>query len=693
MTVTDNPMRNGVDTATLFATIDAVRATPEIAKFQFRATNRWVSGTHNQSTLHGFYGATQEMTHKQPFTYDADHPAVLVGAGQRPDAGGVPAPRHRRLPDLRHRQHRRRPRREPRLGRVDRRGRHRPARHPRAVRRGPQRLPADPRQLHAPRRRPREARVGRRAVPQAVRRVRRPDQRRPRRRSRSTPVDPASADAPGRRAGRAAADATNLRSPPSPMPTTHTLVIGAGPGRLGHEPVPHRRRHRSRRARTRPHRRALAQRTLGLAAAAHAQLGQPAPRMVLPGSAPGRLHDRRRPRRLPHLRTPVRSTRRSRKDTTSASFVGAENGFTVRTSDIVVVRPQRRDGHRLVRPTARARLRGASRSDGHPDHPEHLPRNPDLLPDGRVLVVGAAATGVQIADELARAGRDVVLAVGRHNRVPRRYRGMDIWWWLDRIGTFARPSTRSATRPGRATKARCSSSAATTTATSTFPRSSGSGSASPAGSPASTVTHLTFADDLRATTGRRRRASRAGCWCASTTTSTPPASTREVLPAVTPARLRADRTDLASPRPARWHHVGHVGHRATAARTRGCGSRSSTPTARSSSGAASPPSPVSTWSGSAFQHRRDSNFIDGVRHDASYVARHIAGRVGRHARRTFAQPRGRAMSTQHSAVTTSSSSVPAPPARPPRCSSPAPVSTCSSSTAADTGPTRCRPTP
>ena len=64
-------------------------------------------------------------------------------------------------------------------------------------------------------------------------------------------------------------------------------------------------------------------------------------------------------------------------------------------------------------------------------------RNPDQLPDG-VLVVGASATGVQLADELARAGREVVLAVGRHSRVPRRYRGMDIWWWLDQIGTFAR---------------------------------------------------------------------------------------------------------------------------------------------------------------------------------------------------------------------------------------------------------------
>jgi uncharacterized OsmC-like protein len=84
VTVTENPIRNGVDTATLFATIDAVRATPEIAKFQFRATNRWVSGTHNQSTLHGFYGAMQEMTHKQPFTYDADHPPVLVGQDNGP---------------------------------------------------------------------------------------------------------------------------------------------------------------------------------------------------------------------------------------------------------------------------------------------------------------------------------------------------------------------------------------------------------------------------------------------------------------------------------------------------------------------------------------------------------------------------------------------------------------------------------
>jgi putative flavoprotein involved in K+ transport len=65
-------------------------------------------------------------------------------------------------------------------------------------------------------------------------------------------------------------------------------------------------------------------------------------------------------------------------------------------------------------------------------------RNPGSLPDGGVLVVGAAATGVQLADELARAGRPVVVAVGNHTRLPRHYRGMDIFWWLERIGSLDR---------------------------------------------------------------------------------------------------------------------------------------------------------------------------------------------------------------------------------------------------------------
>jgi putative flavoprotein involved in K+ transport len=65
-------------------------------------------------------------------------------------------------------------------------------------------------------------------------------------------------------------------------------------------------------------------------------------------------------------------------------------------------------------------------------------RAPPALEPGGVLVVGAGPTGHQIADELARAGRRVVLAVGRHARIVRRYRGRDIWAWLDALGELSR---------------------------------------------------------------------------------------------------------------------------------------------------------------------------------------------------------------------------------------------------------------
>lgn len=61
-------------------------------------------------------------------------------------------------------------------------------------------------------------------------------------------------------------------------------------------------------------------------------------------------------------------------------------------------------------------------------------RSPEALPAGGVLVVGASASGIQIAEELARCGRAVTLAVGEHVRVPRRYRGRDILWWMDAAG-------------------------------------------------------------------------------------------------------------------------------------------------------------------------------------------------------------------------------------------------------------------
>jgi putative flavoprotein involved in K+ transport len=65
-------------------------------------------------------------------------------------------------------------------------------------------------------------------------------------------------------------------------------------------------------------------------------------------------------------------------------------------------------------------------------------RSPERLPAGGVLVVGASASGTQIAAELQRSGRRVVLAVGSHSRLPRRYRGMDIMWWLEQSGMLSR---------------------------------------------------------------------------------------------------------------------------------------------------------------------------------------------------------------------------------------------------------------
>ncbi len=75
---------NGVDTPTLFATIDAVRGQPELARFRFKATNRWQQGTHSRSLIEPFHGAGGEHRHAHEHVYDADHPAVLVGRDHGP---------------------------------------------------------------------------------------------------------------------------------------------------------------------------------------------------------------------------------------------------------------------------------------------------------------------------------------------------------------------------------------------------------------------------------------------------------------------------------------------------------------------------------------------------------------------------------------------------------------------------------
>jgi uncharacterized OsmC-like protein len=79
-------IRNGVNTDQLFATLDAIKADPSIARFQFRARNRWIDGAHNRSTIRDFYAANQEDTSRDgEFVVDAGEPAILLGTDTGPN--------------------------------------------------------------------------------------------------------------------------------------------------------------------------------------------------------------------------------------------------------------------------------------------------------------------------------------------------------------------------------------------------------------------------------------------------------------------------------------------------------------------------------------------------------------------------------------------------------------------------------
>ncbi|HEX4982061.1 MAG TPA: NAD(P)/FAD-dependent oxidoreductase [Ilumatobacteraceae bacterium] len=301
----------------------------------------------------------------------------------------------------------------------------------------------------------------------------------------------------------------------------------------------------------------------------------------------------------------------------------ADNGFTARTSDgswtaqNVVVATGWCDQPRV--PGFAERLDPAVAQITPSAY-----RRPDLVPDGRVLVVGAAATGVQIADELARAGREVVLAVGGHSRVPRRYRGMDIWWWLDQIGVFATTidevsdSTRSRNEGALQLVGRDDYRDLD------LPTLEGLGVRLSGRLTGIRGDHLTFADDLEETTAAAderltRLLTRIDDHIVATGLD------REVLPAVSPARLPP--TEPIKRLHARRDRIAAV--------VWATGYRRSYPWLRvpvlDSDGEIVQRRGITPVAGlyvlgQRFQHRRDSNFIDGVRHDATYVARHIASR-------------------------------------------------------------------
>jgi uncharacterized OsmC-like protein len=86
VSIITNTIRNGVDTEQLYGTLDLIKAQPELARFQFRASNRWLGGGHNRSSIKGFYAAGGEDTSRSHgWEIDAGEPAILLGTDTGPN--------------------------------------------------------------------------------------------------------------------------------------------------------------------------------------------------------------------------------------------------------------------------------------------------------------------------------------------------------------------------------------------------------------------------------------------------------------------------------------------------------------------------------------------------------------------------------------------------------------------------------
>jgi uncharacterized OsmC-like protein len=83
---TEPTIRNGINIEQMFGTLDAVKAQPGLGRFQFRVANRWMGGSHNQSTIKGFYGAGQEdQSRNESWQVDAGEPGILLGKDEGPN--------------------------------------------------------------------------------------------------------------------------------------------------------------------------------------------------------------------------------------------------------------------------------------------------------------------------------------------------------------------------------------------------------------------------------------------------------------------------------------------------------------------------------------------------------------------------------------------------------------------------------
>jgi putative flavoprotein involved in K+ transport len=259
-----------------------------------------------------------------------------------------------------------------------------------------------------------------------------------------------------------------------------------------------------------------------------------------------------------------------------------------------------------------------------PDHVLQLTsnryRNPAQVPVGTVLVVGASASGVQIADELQRAGRDVIIAVGNHTRVPRRYRGVDILRWLERAGDLDRGLDQAADPRAREPSLQLSGRAAGETIDLGTLRAAGVRLTGRLESIARN--RVRFGTDLDSTLASadarmRRLLARIDTYVAQHELLR--ADDRDVIDAVTagpteeaidvgPRGIRSVVWATGFTRSYPWLHLPVFDQRGEIAHCRGVTSL-----------------PGCYTMGMRFQTRRRSTFVDGVRFDAAEIASHLLG--------------------------------------------------------------------
>ena len=303
------------------------------------------------------------------------------------------------------------------------------------------------------------------------------------------------------------------------------------------------------------------------------------------------------------------------------SASGEPAGIPRRHGPRRLVRGQRRHRDRRLRRAVHRRRGGGCPAVAASAARRAVPP-PAQLPDGGVLVVGAGPSGQQLATELRRAGRPVVLAVGRHARMPRSYRGRDVFEWLQGHRPARRPRRRRP-RPRRRTARPELPLERRGVARPRPPRPARRGR-DRAGSWGS----LSATRSLQPIFSARSGTPTGGCGARSRgSTST---STRSGTTAGSGRAAAAALPSAPARHGSRWARpfAPCCGRRAIAARTPGSTSRSSTRRASWCTGKVSQPLPDCSCSASGSSARGKSHFLGGVGEDAAHIAAAIAARSG-----------------------------------------------------------------